>query len=125
MSYHQLSINHRLTGLDCAQHFSYRNMTGIEFSLLLVQEPILYVIRKVHRQSPEKGIIYVKYLYKYIYLCSFLTCCTVVPLADYYILGGVVYQCPDLQSIINSRLVGAIPCVCVCVCVCVSVCVIV
>ena len=29
----------------------------------------------------------------------------VVPLADYYILGGVVYQCPDLQSIINSRLV--------------------
>lgn len=30
-------------------------MTGIEYSLYLVQEPILYVIRKVHRQSPDKG----------------------------------------------------------------------
>ena len=28
---------------------------GIEYSLLIVQEPILYVIRKVHRHSPEKG----------------------------------------------------------------------
>lgn len=34
-------------------------MTGIEFSLLLVQEPILYVIRKVHRQSPDKGEVVV------------------------------------------------------------------
>ena len=33
----------------------------------------------------------------------------VTPLADYYILGGVVYQCPDLWSIINSRLVGLEP----------------
>ena len=31
--------------------------------------------------------------------------CIVIPLADYYVLGGVVYQCPDLWSIINSRLV--------------------
>ena len=30
-------------------------MTGIEYSLFLVQEPVLYVIKKVHRQSPEKG----------------------------------------------------------------------
>ena len=30
-------------------------MVGIEYSLLIVQEPILYVIRKVHRHSPEKG----------------------------------------------------------------------
>ena len=54
------------------------NMTGIEFSLLLVQEPILYVIRKVHRQSPDKGeivvvmaiIIIVRSLY--IQLCHWL-----------------------------------------------------
>lgn len=43
----------------------------------------------------------------------YLFTCTVVdavtPLADYYILGGVVYQCPDLWSIINSRLVGLEP----------------
>ena len=28
------------------------------------------------------------------------------PLADYYVLGGIVYQCPDIWSIINSRLVS-------------------
>ena len=32
-------------------------------------------------------------------------CYKVTPLADYYVLAGVVYQCPDLQSIINSRMV--------------------
>ena len=30
----------------------------------------------------------------------------VTPLADYYMLAGVVYQAPDLCSIINSRLVS-------------------
>jgi len=30
-------------------------MTGTEYMLLHVQEPILYVIRKLHRQSPDKG----------------------------------------------------------------------
>ncbi|XP_003386493.1 PREDICTED: mediator of RNA polymerase II transcription subunit 6-like [Amphimedon queenslandica] len=62
------------------------NMTGIEYSLFLVQEPVLYVIKKVHRQSPEK----------------------VIPLANYYVLGGVVYQCPDLHSVINSRLLSSL-----------------
>ena len=31
---------------------------------------------------------------------------TVTPLADYYMLAGVVYQAPDLCSVINSRLVS-------------------
>jgi mediator of RNA polymerase II transcription subunit 6 len=62
------------------------NMTGVEYTLLLVQEPILYVIRKTHRYSPDK----------------------VVPLAYFYILGGVVYQCPDLHSLINSRLLSSL-----------------
>ena len=31
----------------------------------------------------------------------------VTPLADYYVLGGTVYQCPDIWSIINSRLVSS------------------
>ena len=30
-------------------------MTGIEYMLLHVQEPILYVIRKVHRQAADRG----------------------------------------------------------------------
>lgn len=28
------------------------------------------------------------------------------PLADYYIIAGVVYQAPDLGSVLNSRMVG-------------------
>lgn len=59
-------------------------MTGIEYVLLHVQEPILYVIRKQHRHSPTQT----------------------TPLADYYIIAGVVYQAPDLASVLNSRLVS-------------------
>lgn len=51
--------------------------------LLHVQEPILYVIRKQHRFSAAQ----------------------VTPLADFYIIAGVVYQAPDLGSVINSRIV--------------------
>lgn len=59
-------------------------MTGLEYILLHVQEPILYVIRKQHRHSPIQTI----------------------PLADYYIIAGIVYQAPDLASVLNSRLVS-------------------
>ncbi|CAH1163856.1 unnamed protein product [Phaedon cochleariae] len=63
-----------------------QNMTGLEYVLLHVQEPILYVIRKQHRHSPQQ----------------------VTPLADYYIIAGVVYQAPDLASVLNSRLLSAV-----------------
>ena len=59
-------------------------MVGVEYILLHVQEPILYVIRKQHRHSPTQA----------------------TPLADYYIIAGVVYQAPDLMSVLNSRLVS-------------------
>lgn len=59
-------------------------MTGLEYILLHVQEPILYVIRKQHRHSATQA----------------------TPLADYYIIAGVVYQAPDLASVVNSRLVS-------------------
>lgn len=58
-------------------------MTGLEYILLHVQEPILYVIRKQHRHSAT----------------------VVTPVADYYIIAGVVYQAPDLASVVSSRLV--------------------
>lgn len=61
-------------------------MVGIEYELLHVQEPILYVIRKQQRHSPQQ----------------------VTPLADYYIIGGIVYQAPDLGSVINSRLLTTV-----------------
>lgn len=60
-------------------------MTGVEFILLHVQEPILYVIRKQERMGPD----------------------TTVALVDYYILAGVVYQAPDLNSIIQSRVLNS------------------
>ncbi|KAL7306702.1 hypothetical protein TKK_0001374 [Trichogramma kaykai] len=63
-----------------------QNLTGIEYTLLHVQEPILYVIRKQHRHSPTQ----------------------VTPINDYYIIAGVVYQAPDLGSVINSRLLTTV-----------------
>lgn len=33
---------------------------------------------------------------------------TVTTIADYYVVAGVVYQAPDLQSVINSRVVGGL-----------------
>lgn len=33
---------------------------------------------------------------------------TVIPLADYYIIAGVIYQAPDLGSVINSRVVSVL-----------------
>lgn len=63
-----------------------QSMTGIEYILLHAQEPILYVISKQHRRSPTQ----------------------VTPLAHYYIIAGTVYQAPDLQSVINSRIQNAL-----------------
>ncbi|XP_021963773.1 mediator of RNA polymerase II transcription subunit 6 isoform X1 [Folsomia candida] len=62
------------------------NMTGLEYILLHVQEPILYVIRKQHRHSAGET----------------------TPIADYYIIAGVVYQAPDLGSVVNSRLLNTV-----------------
>merc|ERR1719239_1640170 len=62
------------------------NMTGIEYTLLHFQEPILYVIRKQNRISPTQA----------------------TPLADYYIIAGTVYQGPDLCTVVNSRLLNTL-----------------
>lgn len=35
--------------------FAYRMMQGLEYILLHVQNPILFVIRKQHRHSPTQG----------------------------------------------------------------------
>lgn len=62
------------------------NMQGLEYALLHAQEPILYVVRKQIRHSQSQ----------------------VAPIADYYIIGGIVYQGPDLGSVINSRVLNTI-----------------
>ncbi|XP_028926705.1 mediator of RNA polymerase II transcription subunit 6 isoform X3 [Ornithorhynchus anatinus] len=61
-------------------------MVGVEYILLHAQEPILFIIRKQQRQSSSQ----------------------VIPLADYYIIAGVIYQAPDLGSVINSRVLTAV-----------------
>merc|ERR550532_1690241 len=62
------------------------NMQGTEYRLLHVQEPILYVIRKQTRHSPTQ----------------------VTPVTDYYIIAGVIYQAPDLGSVLNSRILTGV-----------------
>lgn len=61
-------------------------MTGVEYILLHVQEPILYVIRKQHRHSSENA----------------------TPLADYYIIAGIVYQAPNLENVFSSRILSTV-----------------
>lgn len=62
------------------------NMTGVEYILLHVQDPILYVIRKQHRHNSNEA----------------------TPLADYYIIAGTVYQAPDLANVFNSRILSTV-----------------
>lgn len=71
-------INYSLIALE--------KMQGIEFVLLHVQDPILYVIRKQKRHSPTMT----------------------TAIANYYIIAGVVYQAPDLQSVIQSKMLTSI-----------------
>lgn len=63
-------------------------MQGVEYVLLHAQEPILYVVRKQKRLSAT----------------------ATTPLANFYIIAGVVYHAPDLQSIIQSKLLTSIHC---------------
>ncbi|XP_061389371.1 mediator of RNA polymerase II transcription subunit 6 [Musca vetustissima] len=62
------------------------NMVGVEYILLHVHEPILYVIRKQHRHNPHEA----------------------TPMADYYIIGGTVYKAPDLGNVISSRILSTV-----------------
>eukprot|EP00026_Physarum_polycephalum_P011582 Phypoly_transcript_11817.p1 GENE.Phypoly_transcript_11817~~Phypoly_transcript_11817.p1 ORF type:complete len:283 (+),score=42.88 Phypoly_transcript_11817:74-922(+) len=63
-----------------------RNLRGIEYELIHVREPALFVIRKLFRESPDRTI----------------------PRAIYYILNGSIYQAPTLFNVLNSRLSSSI-----------------
>ncbi|KAH8023392.1 hypothetical protein HPB51_013230 [Rhipicephalus microplus] len=83
--FYDRTCNNEIVKMQRLSPDQLNHMTGLEYVLLHAQEPILYVVRKQHRHSPTQ----------------------VTPLADYYVLAGVVYQAPDLGSVINSRLLGA------------------
>lgn len=78
----------RMRGIKIDDLPSLEKMQGVEYVLLHVQEPILYVVRKQKRLSPT----------------------ATTPLANFYIIAGVVYHAPDLQSIIQSKMLTTIHC---------------
>ena len=78
------------------------NMQGTEYCLLHVQEPILYVIRKQTRHSPTQVTLRNERLYNLYNLMQ------VTPVTDYYIIAGVIYQAPDLGSVLNSRILTGV-----------------
>ncbi|XP_078000093.1 mediator of RNA polymerase II transcription subunit 6-like [Glandiceps talaboti] len=80
--FYDRTCNNELVKMQRAGPERLNQLTGLEYILLHVQEPILYVIRKQHRHSPNQ----------------------VTPLADYYIMAGTVYQAPDLGSVLNARM---------------------
>jgi mediator of RNA polymerase II transcription subunit 6 len=84
--FYDRTCNNEIIKMQRQDPSQLQNMKGIEYSLLHVQEPVLYVIRKNYRQAPDK----------------------ISPMANYYVLGGTVYQCPDLKSVLNSRLLSTL-----------------
>lgn len=52
-------------------------------------------------------------MFMIILLCTFFVFPAVTPLSDYYIIAGVVYQAPDLGSVIGSRVVSCSVLLCI------------
>lgn len=84
--FYDRQCNNEIIKMQGLRHDQLANMTGIEYVLLHVQEPILYIVRKQYRHSPQHAI----------------------PQTDYYIIAGVVHQAPDLCTVINSRLLNTV-----------------
>uniref|UniRef100_A0A3P9GY66 Mediator of RNA polymerase II transcription subunit 6 n=1 Tax=Oryzias latipes TaxID=8090 RepID=A0A3P9GY66_ORYLA len=84
--FYERSCNNEVVKMQRLSLEHLNQMVGVEYILLHAQEPILYIIRKQQRQSPTQ----------------------VVPLADFYIIAGVVYQAPDLGTVISSRTLSAV-----------------
>merc|ERR1711953_336468 len=84
--FYDSNSNNEIVKMQNRSHDMLANMTGIEYSLQFVQEPILYVVRKQQRHAPTQ----------------------VTPISDYYIVAGTIYQAPDLCSVVNSRLLSAV-----------------
>ena len=84
--FYDSNSNNEIIKMQNRSHEMLASMTGIEYCLLYVQEPILYVVRKQQRHSPNQA----------------------TPISDYYIVAGTIYQAPDLCSVVNSRLLSAV-----------------
>ncbi|KAJ1920702.1 Mediator of RNA polymerase II transcription subunit 6 [Mycoemilia scoparia] len=69
-----------------SEDMDLRQMVGVEFAIAYHDAPIVFVIVKQHRLSPEKA----------------------TPIIYYYVVNGRIYQAPTLYSILSSRLVTSI-----------------
>ncbi|VDK57515.1 unnamed protein product [Anisakis simplex] len=75
----------KMQNLNRPLHECLQSMQGIQFAVVGANHP-LYVIVKQRRNSPTN----------------------VTPLCYYYIVNGTVYQCPDLYTFVQSRLIGVV-----------------
>ncbi|VDM47382.1 unnamed protein product [Toxocara canis] len=75
----------KMQNLNRPIHECLQSMQGIQFAVVGANHP-LYVIVKQRRNSPTN----------------------VTPLCYYYVVNGTVYQCPDLYTFVQSRLIGAV-----------------
>ncbi|KAK3749499.1 hypothetical protein QZH41_013478 [Actinostola sp. cb2023] len=85
-TFYDRTCNNEVVKMQRLDPSALQSMSGIEYEVIHVQDPILFVIRKQHRHSGTQ----------------------VTPISDYYILAGIVYQAPDLCSVINSRMLSAL-----------------
>jgi hypothetical protein len=77
----------RIQGIDLSQHESIlRTMIGVEYILddINTSEPNLYVIREQRRHSRRQGDVDLVNVY--------------------YILDGIIFQCPDFLDLLKSRI---------------------
>ncbi|KAJ9577317.1 hypothetical protein L9F63_006156, partial [Diploptera punctata] len=84
--FYDRTCNNEIVKMQRLNPEQLKTFCSMEYILLHVQEPILYVIRKQNRHGPSN----------------------IQALNDYYIIAGIVYQAPDLLSVINSRLISAV-----------------
>lgn len=77
------------------------HMVGIEYAVPVPAQHAILVIRKLYRRAPDDGPSGAAPTRR----TARRSRCAAVPLASYYILGGVIYQAPDLQSVLAMRLV--------------------
>lgn len=83
----QFQFNEATVNLSQSHPIFMKNlqkMTGVEFIILINNEPSFYLIRKQERVSPTKTQI----------------------LNDYYIINSNIYMSPNIYSVVSSRLLN-------------------
>ncbi|KII63400.1 Mediator of RNA polymerase II transcription subunit 6 [Thelohanellus kitauei] len=86
--FYDRTSNNEIAKMQRLDYSQLSTMVGLEYELLVAQEPFLYVICKQMRTSPT----------------------TATPITYYYIISGTAYQCPDVYMLIRNKLTSALYC---------------